>query len=239
MAQPTEVETPVKPAENRSVPQETHSASEPPAARSGNSLASRPHAKIIAIVVVLVLLVGGFFAYEYFQTYESTDDAQVDGHLMPLSARISGYVISVNVDDNQEVKAGTVLAEIDPKDYQVALDQAKAQLADAEASAQALNINVPIASVNSSSQISVSEADVENSRAGIAVAEDQLEAAKAQVAQAQANDVKAQNDLIRYKQLVDKQEISQQQFDQAVAAAKASSATVRPRMPPPPPRRSR
>lgn len=226
MAQPTEVETPVKPAENRSVPQETHSASEPPAARSGNSLASRPHAKIIAIVVVLVLLVGGFFAYEYFQTYESTDDAQVDGHLMPLSARISGYVISVNVDDNQEVKAGTVLAEIDPKDYQVALDQAKAQLADAEASAQALNINVPIASVNSSSQISVSEADVENSRAGIAVAEDQLEAAKAQVAQAQANDVKAQNDLIRYKQLVDKQEISQQQFDQAVAAAKASSATV-------------
>ena len=78
MAQPTEVETPVKPAENRSVPQETHSASEPPAARSGNSLASRPHAKIIAIVVVLVLLVGGFFAYEYFQTYESTDDAQVE-----------------------------------------------------------------------------------------------------------------------------------------------------------------
>src|ERR1700689_3441734 len=226
MAQPTEVETSVKPAENRSVPQETHSASEPPAARSGNSLGSRPHARIIAIVVALVLLVGGFFAYEYFQTYESTADAQVDGHLMPLSARISGYVINVNVDDNQEVKAGTVLAEIDPKDYQVALDQAKAQLADAEASAQALNINVPIASVNSSSQISVSEADVENSRAGIAGAEDQLEAAKAQVAQAQANDVKAQNDLIRYKQLVDKQEISQQLYDQAVAAAKANTAAV-------------
>src|SRR5271163_4056595 len=226
MAQPTEVEAPVKPAESRSVPQETHSASEPPAARSGNSLASRPHAKIIAIVVVLVLLVGGFFAYEYFQTYESTDDAQVDGHLMPLSARISGYVIKVNVDDNQEVKAGTVLAEIDPKDYQVALDQAQAQLADAQASAQALNINVPITSVSTESQVSVSEADVENSRAGIAVAEDQLEAAKAQLAQAEANDVKAQNDLIRYKQLVDKQEISQQLYDQAVAAAKASTATV-------------
>ena len=100
------------------------------------------------------------------------------------------------------------------------------RLADAEASAQALNINVPIASVNSSSQISVSEADVENSPRRNRLAEDQLEAAKAQVAQAQANNVKAQNDLIRYKQLVDKQEISQQQFDQAVAAAKASSATV-------------
>jgi membrane fusion protein (multidrug efflux system) len=173
-----------------------------------------------------VLLVGGFFAYEYFQTYESTDDAQVDGHLMPLSARISGYVNKVNVDDNQEVKAGAVLAEIDPKDYQVALDQAKAELADAQASAQALNINVPISTVNTESQVSVSEADVENSRAGIAVAQDQSEAATAQLAQAQANDVKAQNDLIRYKQLVDKQEISQQVYDQAVAAAKASSATV-------------
>jgi membrane fusion protein, multidrug efflux system len=227
MAQTTERETPVNRAENKSVPQETHSAAEPPSARSaGSSLASRPHARIILVIVVLVLLVGGFFAYEYFQTYESTDDAEVDGHLMPLSARISGYVIKVNVDDNQEVKAGTVLAEIDPKDFQVALDQAKAELADAQASAQALNINVPITSVSTESQVSVSEADVENSRAGIAVAEDQLEAAKAQLAQAQANDVKAQNDLIRYKQLVDKQEISQQLYDQAVAAARANSAAV-------------
>src|SRR5271154_4094231 len=226
MAQPTDVEAPVKPAENRSAPQETHSASEPPAVRSGNSLASRPGARIFLIIAVIVLLVGGFFAYEYFQTYESTDDAEVDGHLMPLSARISGYVIKVNVNDNQEVTTGAVLAEIDPKDYQVALDQAKAELADAQASAQALNINVPITSVSTESQVSVSEADVENSQAGIAVSEDQLEAAKAQLAQAEANDVKAQNDLIRYKQLVDKQEISQQQYDQAVAAAHASTATV-------------
>jgi membrane fusion protein, multidrug efflux system len=226
MAQPTDGENPVTLPESKSTPQETHSAGEPPANRPGSSFANRPGARIILVIVVLVLLVGGFFAYEYFQTYESTDDAQVDGHLMPLSARISGYVNKVNVDDNQEVKAGAVLAEIDPKDYQVALDQAKAELADAQASAQALNINVPISTVNTESQVSVSEADVENSRAGIAVAQDQSEAATAQLAQAQANDVKAQNDLIRYKQLVDKQEISQQVYDQAVAAAKASSATV-------------
>src|ERR1700720_705315 len=187
MAQPTEVETSVKPAENRSVPQETHSASEPPAARSGNSLASRPHARIIAIVVALVLLVGGFFAYEYFQTYESTDDAQVDGHLMPLSARISGYVINVNVDDNQFVKAGTVLAEIDPRDYQVAADQARANLADAEAQAASLGINVPITSISTTSQTSASEADVENAQAGIAGAQQQFDAAKAQLAQAEEN----------------------------------------------------
>src|SRR6202789_940640 len=164
MAQPTDGENPVTRPENKSTPQKTHSAAEPPSSGSlCKSFASRPHAQIIFVIVLLVLLVGGFFAYEYFETYESTDDAQVDGHLMPLSARISGYVNKVNVNDNQEVKAGTVLAEIDPKDFQVALDQAKDELADAQASAQALNINVPITSVNTSSQISVSEADVENS----------------------------------------------------------------------------
>ncbi len=226
MAQSTDLETPVSStAPKPAPPAETHSASQPPPTRSAGPLAN-PRTRLFLIIGALVLLVGGFFAYEYFQTYESTDDAQVDGHLMPLSARISGYVIKVNVDDNQEVKAGTVLAEIDPKDYQVALDQAKAELQDSQAAAQALNINVPITSVSTESQVSVSEADVENSRAGIAVSEDQLEAAKAQLAQAEANDVKAQNDLIRYKQLVDKQEISQQQYDQAVASAKASAATV-------------
>ena len=83
---------------------------------------------MILAIAFVVLLVGGYFAYQYFSSYESTDDAEVDGHLMPLSARISGYIQKVNVDDNQYVKAGTVLAEIDPRDYQVAVDQAKAQL---------------------------------------------------------------------------------------------------------------
>jgi membrane fusion protein (multidrug efflux system) len=177
-------------------------------------------------IAFLVLLVGSFLAYRYFSTYESTDDAEVDGHLMPLSARISGYILKVNVDDNQYVTAGTVLAEIDPRDYQVAVDQAKAQLADAQATAQASNINVPITSVNTTSQVSVSEADVENARAGIVAAQQQYDAAKAQLDQAEANDVKAQNDLERYRQLVEKQEISRQLYDSAVAAARASTATV-------------
>jgi membrane fusion protein (multidrug efflux system) len=177
-------------------------------------------------IAFVVLLVGSFLAYRYFSTYESTDDAEVDGHLMPLSARISGYILKVNVDDNQYVTAGTVLAEIDPRDYQVAVDQAKAQLADAQATAQASNINVPITSVNTTSQVSVSEADVENSRAGIVASQQQYDAAKAQLDQAEANDVKAQNDLERYRQLVEKQEISRQLYDSAVAAARASTATV-------------
>jgi membrane fusion protein (multidrug efflux system) len=181
---------------------------------------------LFLIPAAIVLLVGGFFAWRYFSSYESTDDAQVDGHLMPLSARISGYVLKVNVDDNQYVHRGDVLVEIDPRDYQVAVDQASAEAANAEATARSLGIDVPVTHVNTTSQISTSEADVANAQAGISVAQQQLDAARAQLVQAQANDVKAQNDLVRYKQLVEKQEISQQLYDQAVASATASSAAV-------------
>ena len=187
---------------------------------------TRPRARMYLVGAILVLLVGGYFAWRYITSHESTDDAQVDGHLMPLSPRITGYIIKENVDDNQYVQAGTVLAEIDPRDYQVAVDNARADLAVAQATAQSLNITVPITSVSTSSQTSASEADVENARAGISVAQKQHDAAVAQLAQAQANDVKAQNDVVRYKQLVDKQEVSAQIYDQAVAAANANAAAV-------------
>lgn len=182
--------------------------------------------RIGLIIAVAVLIVVGIFVYRYISSYESTDDAQVDGHVNAISARISGHVIKLNVDDNQYVQAGTVLLEIDPADYQVAYDRAKADFQDAEAAAQAAGVTVPVTDVNTSSQVSSSEADVASARAGIKAAQQQFEAAKAQLQEAEANNFKAQNDLGRYKQLVDKQEISEQQYDQAVAAAKASAATV-------------
>jgi membrane fusion protein (multidrug efflux system) len=178
------------------------------------------------VIGVLVLVVGGVFLWRYLSSYESTDDAQVDVHLYPVSARISGYVIKVNVDDNQYVQKGTVLVEIDPKDYEVAVEQAQANLANAEATAQSLNISVPITSVSTSSQLKFAASDVENANAGIIAAERQLTAAHAQLEQAEANDVKAQDDLRRYKALVDKKEVSEQVYDQALAAAKASTASV-------------
>ncbi|MGO9088902.1 MAG: HlyD family secretion protein [Candidatus Sulfotelmatobacter sp.] len=182
--------------------------------------------RIGVTIAVLVLLVAGFFVYRYVTSYESTDDAQVDGHVNSISARISGHVIKLNVEDNQYVQAGTVLVEIDPADYQVAYERAKADFEDAQAAAVAAGVNVPILSVNTTSQVSVTEADVNNARAGIQAAQQQFEAAKAELQEAEANNVKAQNDLVRYKQLVDKQEISQQQYDQAIAAAAASKAAV-------------
>ena len=175
---------------------------------------------------ILVALVGGFFLWRYLSSYESTDDAQVDVHLYPVSARISGYVIKVNVDDNQYVEKGTMLVEIDPTDYEVAVAQAKANLANAEATAQSLNITVPITSVSTESQLTFTESDVDNASAGIIAAEKQLLAAHAQLEQAQANDVKAQDDLQRYKQLVEKKEVADQIYDQALAAARTSTAAV-------------
>lgn len=226
MEQRTDVELPPNPPAEKPAAFEARAAAPPPAAERSDFFRERPHAQGLLVGAVLLLLIGGFFAWRYFSSYESTDDAQIDGHLMPVSARISGYVAKVNVTDNQYVQAGAVLVEIDPRDYQVAVDQARAALADAEASARALNINVPITSVSTSSQISASQADVQNAEAGIVAAQQQYDAAQAQLAQAEANNVRAQNDLARYKQLVAKQEISQQMYDQAVAVATADSAAV-------------
>jgi membrane fusion protein (multidrug efflux system) len=188
----------------------------------------RPHRRrnIVIVIAVVVVLVGGLFLWRYLSSYESTDDAQADVHLYPVSARISGYVVKVNVDDNQWVQRGTVLVEIDPKDYEVAVTQAQANLASAEATAQSLNITVPITSVNTSSQLKSTASDIENANAGIIAAERQLTAAHAQLEEAEANDVRAQADLQRYKLLVDKRDVAVQIYDQALATAKSSTASV-------------
>jgi membrane fusion protein, multidrug efflux system len=188
--------------------------------------AGNPRFRVFLIVGIVVLLVAGFFLWRYFGSYEDTDDAQIDGHLNSISARVSGHVLKLLVEDNQYVAMGTPLIEIDPKDYQVAVDRARADYADAVALAEAARVNVPITSVNTSSQTSSAQADVDNANAGIAAARQQYSAGKAQLVEAEANNLKAQNDLVRYKQLVDKQEVSQQQYDQAVAAANAGAAAV-------------
>lgn len=181
---------------------------------------------LVILIAAVVVVVIGIFLWRYLSSYESTDDAQADVHLYPVSARVSGYVVRVGVEDNQWVEKGTVLVEIDPTDYEVAVAQAKANLASAEATARSLNITVPITSVNTSSQLTFTASGIEDANAGVTAAERQLAAAHAQTEAAQANDVKAQDDLHRYKLLVEKREVSQQIYDQALAAAKSSTATV-------------
>jgi membrane fusion protein (multidrug efflux system) len=216
----------------RSVPEtgeESSVDSSPLADRNRNApvrRTSKRRRNIAILVVIVVVLVAGVFLWRYLSSYESTDDAQADVHLYPVSARVSGYVVQVNVDDNQWVEKGAVLVEIDPKDYEVAVAQTQANLANAEATAQSLNITVPITSVNTSSQLRFTASGIEDANAGVAAAEKQLTAAHAQLEAAEANDVRAQDDLRRYKLLVDKREVSPQIYDQALATAKSSTATV-------------
>jgi len=158
--------------------------------------------------------------------FESTDDAQVDVHLYPVSARISGYVQAVHVGDNQYVQEGATLVEIDPKDYQVALAKAQANLETAEASARALNIDVPVSSVDTASQLKFTSSDIENAKAAIAAGEKQVAAAQARILEAEAANVKAQDDVQRYHLLLVKDEVPKQTYDYAVAAAQTGSAAV-------------
>jgi membrane fusion protein (multidrug efflux system) len=177
-------------------------------------------------LIVFAAVVASVALYRYLAAWESTDDAQIDGYIYPVSSRVSGYVTRVLVDDNQYVQAGTVLVQLDPKDYDVALANAKATLANDQASAAAQRTNVPITSVNTSSQLSTAQADLENAKAGLVAAQRSFDAAQASLRQAAANDLKAQDDVNRYKPLAAKDEIPQQQYVQAVHSQQATAAAV-------------
>lgn len=184
-------------------------------------------AKLVVPVAALVLaLAVGTVYHFFFAGWESTDDAQIDGYVNPISARVAGYVAQVYVEDNQYVKAGTLLVQIDPKDYQMSLESAQATLANDEATSVASQVNVPITSVNTSSQLTSAEADVNNARAGVSASEKQLAAARASLLQSEANYAKALDNVDRYKPLADKREIAEQQYAQAVDTAKAAAAAV-------------
>src|SRR5271167_307102 len=184
--------------------------------------AARP---IVFLVVVVALLLVGWFWWDS-RHWESTDDAEIDGYIYPINARVSGQVIKVNFDDGQVVRKGDVLVQIDPTDYQVALERAKADYLDFQVQAQAARYGVPVQSVGSVSSIRSASADMDSAQAGVAAARKQVDAAQQQVVEAKANAVKLNKDVERYQQLLGRREISQQQFDAAVAAATAENATV-------------
>jgi membrane fusion protein (multidrug efflux system) len=167
----------------------------------------------------------------YFAYRESTDDAQIDGHINPVAAKVAGHVVSIDVEDNQYVKAGTVIVQIDPTDYKVALERAQADLAAAQSGAQAAHTQVPITSTTTSSQTSLAGAGVELAEQAKAAAmrdvdtaRAKLESSQARVREMQANYTKAMQDLERMKLLIGKDEISKQQYDTAVAIADAARA---------------
>jgi membrane fusion protein, multidrug efflux system len=212
---------------------EGNQAISPPTARPLPRKNRRSAARIIVPIAIVVLLVGGYFLWKHFDAYESTDDAEIDGHINAISARVSGNVIQVLTDDEKYVKAGDVLVRIDPQDYAVGVAKAEADLADAEAALQGSRVDIPITSTNTASQLTTAHSGRIDADAALAGAQRQLDAAqarretaKAQVREAAANYKKAGDDVTRYKLLVAKDEISQQQYDTAVSTADAAKATL-------------
>lgn len=193
-------------------------------------VAETPPAKarrtFIIVLVVLLLMATAVFFYWRSTFTEDTDDAQVDGDLYQVSAHVSGQIVKVYVTDNQSVNEGDAIAEIDPRDYQVALVQAEAQLANSKASFTQANANVPITTVQTRTQVSTSGSDVATNEAAVAQQQKQVAAAQARVDQARANALKAKLDVDRYTPLVAKDVISKQQFDQALATAAATDGQL-------------
>ena len=187
----------------------------------------------IGLVLLAALAAGGYWAWVYFSKVESTDDAQIDGTIYPISARVGGHVIAVKAQDQRPVNQGDVLVELDKTDYQVAVAKAEAELADAEASLQSARTEVPMVTVTSNSNLNSTRSGRQDAAMAVNMAEQQVGAsqarvltAEANVRVAQANASKAQQDVDRYKALIAKDEISKQTYDQAVSAVEAAIAEV-------------
>ena len=194
--------------------------------RVRNFISRHPFATVLGIVAFVALLIGGYFLLRYFNSYESTDDAQVSGHLDPLGSRVSGLVTAVYVDRDYSVKAGEVLVQLDPNDYHVAVEQARAAYNQAVAQFHAENPNVPITQTSTQTTITTGQSDVLAAEAAVAAAQQNYNARLDDVRQAEAQNVKAQLDVVRYRMLVAKDEVSRQQYDAAVAAADSDAALV-------------
>ena len=215
------------------IPDQNNKAQSQDAQKSGGKPGPEPtdprtksRRRFIIIGVVAILIVGALLFWWHSTYYEDTDDAQVDGHLIQVSSRIVDHVIKVNVEENQYVDAGTLLVELDPKDFVTAVQQDEANLASAEAAYEAARVDVPVTHVNTGSTLSSAGADVSSAVTTVGQSQRQLEAAQAAVAQAKANALKAQQDLDRYTPLVQNDVISKQQYDAAVDAADADKAAL-------------
>jgi membrane fusion protein (multidrug efflux system) len=188
---------------------------------------------VIGVLVLAGLTFGGYTVWERLSRVETTDDAQVDGSIFPLSPRVAGHVIKVNVHDQAAVKADDVLVQLDPSDFEVALAKSRAELADAEATLAGARSDIPILSVSTSSALSGARSSRQDATAQVSWSEQTMGAAKARlttaeanVRVAEANANKAAQDVERYKTLVARDDIPRQQYEQAVAVAEAARASV-------------
>jgi membrane fusion protein (multidrug efflux system) len=180
----------------------------------------------IFAAILVIAAIGGLLYWLHARHYEDTDDAQIDGNLSPIGTRIDGTVVKVYVQNNQMVKVGDPLVDLDPRDNQVRADQVQAQLAQAQSQLAGERPNIPITEVENSSNILSAKADVASAEAAVAAAERDRDQAEAQVLQQEAVNARAQSDLQRYTILAAKEEISKSDFDQYSSNAKQQAANL-------------
>ena len=207
----------VEPAPREPWPEET--GPPPRGGRAQGYFRAHPRAKWVLLALLIIIIIAAYAVWSYYAARESTDDAQIDAHIVPISARVSGTVEKVNVDDNQYVEAGTVLVQLDPTDYQVALERARAELQDAMATLQAAQTGVPLTHTTTSSTLS-------NAQASLRAAQEEVSASQARLRESQAEYKLAADDVRRFAQLIKKDEIPQQRYDAAVTAEQQAAASV-------------
>jgi membrane fusion protein (multidrug efflux system) len=210
------------PAETEPAPREPWPEEAGPPARGGRAqgyFRAHPRAKWVVLAVLVILGIAGYAVWSYYAARESTDDAEIDAHIAPISARVGGTVEKVNVDDNQYVEAGTVLVQLDPTDYQVAVDRARAELQDAMATLQAARTGVPLTHTTTSSTLSTAQASLR-------AAQQEVTASQARLREAEAQYKLASDDVRRFSQLIKKDEIPQQRYDTAVTTEQQAAASV-------------
>jgi membrane fusion protein, multidrug efflux system len=189
-------------------------------------MARHPLRFLLLIIGILAVIVGGDFLWRYFQSYESTDDAYMNAYLNPVSSRINGTVIGVYTDNNQTVVRNQTLVDLDPRDFQVAVEQARANLVQAQGALAATNPNVPITQTTNIVALVNAQQAVSSAEAALSAAQHDYDSAVADLRQAEANNIEAQADEKRYAQLVAKDEVSRESYDEKLAAARAQAAQV-------------
>jgi membrane fusion protein (multidrug efflux system) len=213
--------------------QTSHQPTEVPQEDAGKGKPEAPHDPVkrrrnlwIGAVVVVLLIVGCAAWWIYASTYESTDDAEVDGHLNPIAARVGGTISGVYVEDNQRVHAGQPLVDLDPKDFKVSLAEAQADYDQALAQLKAEDPNIPIQQASNRSDVSSAQLEIVNQEAALQAAQHDYDSDVAKLHQAEATHDKSQSDLVRYKQLLQEQELAQSDYDQYLSSAKSNAASV-------------
>jgi membrane fusion protein, multidrug efflux system len=217
---------------------ETSASAEPiaeqPAERREPSGLKNPRVRQRLMIGGAILVAVALGMWLHYRNRQSTDDAEVDGHIIPISSRVPGSVLQVLVNDNEHVTEGQVLVQLDPRDYQAKVDDAKAALAMAESRAQSARVNVPLTNETTQSGTSGADAEVVAAQAAYDQAKlalkqastSELAHAQANVQKKQAANDKAQSDLTRMGPLAAKNEISQQQYDAYVAAASEAKSDL-------------